>query len=190
MKRNRVCSLASLVLILALASCTPSPEAEQAMTDAQNPEVTFDFLSSSGSGLGLRTDLPATFPQVNDLIQQDSNARGAMLERFQSATMDDDMELCIYAYALEQLGDASAVLPLRQFIGRNITGPFQWSQHFAAHAVLSLTGELDAANDINWYSILDLQSIAEGGGMAASSTGMKGPPMTCHALTEPAMNPS
>ena len=161
-----------LCLVTAAASCM-SKEAKQALTDAKEDNASRALIFSSGSSVGKRAALPLVFPGVADLATKDNNARFAMLARFSTATSDDDMELCMYAYALEQLGDKSVVPALRRFISRSIGDGFMYAPHFTAHAILSLTGGLDNTTDINWYPSEDLDSIAAGGGLVASASGMQ-----------------
>ena len=161
-----------LCLLIVAASCM-SKEAKQAISNAEEDNTTRALIFCSGSSEGKRPAMPEVFPMVADLASKDSNARFAMLARFSSAICDDDLELCIYAYAFEQLGDKSVIPALRRFISRSFGDRFLYAPHFAAHAILSLTGELDPEHDINWYDPQDLKSIAEGGGLAASSSGMK-----------------
>jgi hypothetical protein len=147
-----------LFLSLAAAACgsgsglSVPPEVEQAMAQARNLDTTYAVIRSSGSYGDMLRAMPATFPALQTLVTGSGDTRAALLEAFgATGTVDNDMELALYAAALERIGDTSALQPLKDFLARNVTSASTLARHFVTHAIRALEGRHEEQDDECWY---------------------------------------
>ncbi len=146
-----------------------TPEVEAAMEQASDPAQTFPVASASGSLSGIRDALPLLFPQVADLQGGTGDTVAALADAFKDPSgLDQDLELAIFAYALELVGDVSAVPTLKEFLSKNISGEYILAPHFVTRAILVLEGKPDPSDQTYWYSADEMQQAA---GIATETQG-------------------
>ncbi len=133
-----------------------------AVENAGNYEKTFLLASSSGSFNGIRDNMNTHFPLVADLVNGGGEARDFMLQSFQgTSSFSEDMKLSIYAYALEQMGDSSAVTTLQDFLKNTIYMDLYLAPHLVTHAIKSLLNH----NNLEWtiyYTGLQMDAAVSG----------------------------
>jgi len=95
-----------------------------------------------GDGLAARRSrIPELFPEVNTLIAAGSSGAAAVIGDFSGQpTIDSDEALSVYAYVLEQIGDAGVAPDLIAFLRANATGQVPSALSSVTHAVRALSG--------------------------------------------------
>ncbi|MBM4397242.1 MAG: hypothetical protein FJ087_16350, partial [Deltaproteobacteria bacterium] len=175
-RRRRGRAAACVLALSLLAACdaadegVPIPESiRPAVEQARDLDATFPLRRASGGAAGLRDAMPARFPALADLSRPDPAIRDALVGQLAGTPrFERDLELAIYAYALERMGDEAAIPGLSRFVTENLNADAWWSLHFATHALLALGGGL-AAGDTGFYSPAEARAAAASGGARSSA---------------------
>lgn len=165
-------------------TCTTIPlEVAAVVGQVSDLYQTFALRSSSGAVIGVREGISSHFPEIVDLIGGGPRARDFMLKAFEgTASFSQDMELSIYAYALEFMGDPEVIVPLQAFILNNLNSDLYFALHFVTQTVKTLRGDTDLEDTFYYtgHQMLDVatgQAALTGEYFADSSSGT--PPKSC-----------
>jgi len=134
---------------------------QQAYNDAGDLEETFALRASSGSINGMAASMTTSFPEVTTLINGGADVQTTLIETF-SGTGDanDDLQLAIFAYSLEQMSATDGVTTLREYLANNQTSALYYSPHFIAHAIQVLSGDT-TINPTYYYRLADLIAVSD-----------------------------
>lgn len=158
------------VALLALSGCgkgtarTLPPDVKAAMDKVEDPATAQALQGTSGSVAGLVGALDGLVPEVQALVTGGDDTQAALQDAFSGeASVDDDLALTTYAWALEQRGATGAIATLRTWLAANLAGDAEVAPHVVAHAVFALAGTPDPVGDAYWYVPTDLAAASTGG---------------------------
>lgn len=131
--------------LLGITGCGGSVSVDpilSAAAEALRSDTAAEEVREVGDGLAARRARVATvFPEVETLVAAGTQGAAAVVPRFDGQPdIDADESLFVYAYVLEQVGDASVVPDLVAFLERNATGEVPAALSSATHAVRVLQG--------------------------------------------------
>jgi hypothetical protein len=171
---NRWFILAWLCLCLSTGACMGNglfdcdggfdltKEVEEAMDAAGTLEQTKAVRTASGAVSGLRDRMLLAFPQLQDLLDGEGDTTAALVDRFDGVPEGDkDLQLAIFAYALEQRDATESVTELRAFLNDNIAQNLYWTPHLVTHAIRTLAGEKPLHLTAS-YDAVQMQQTADG----------------------------
>ncbi len=148
----------------------PNEQTVQSLVEEQAVPEAFRYAGDSIAAK--RVLMPGLFGQVDDLVAGGSQATEASLSRFDgSPTFDQDEELFLLAYALEQINDPASVGRLVDFLDRNITNALPATLAGVTHAVRSMTGM--TLSPTFFYHASDIEetiTAARGGSLKATAS--------------------
>lgn len=183
-------ALRGLLVLLAFGACTPletstyvepdAPAGLEAEVEATRDDQRLWQVRLSGDSAGaIREGLADLMPEVRALVAGGDAARDFLLEALKGEHgYSRDLSRAIYAAALGEMGDASALVGLRTFVAENLLGDLLWAPHLATDAILKLEGAPRSASGA--YSMLQMQAVARidpiTGGRQVTSSGL---PLLC-----------
>ncbi|MFQ5490651.1 MAG: CHAP domain-containing protein [Phycisphaerae bacterium] len=142
----------------------PSQSTVQQLVDEPGVADAFRF---AGDGIAAKRALmPGLFDELDELQNGGSEAAEAMLERFAGErSFEEDEELFLLAYALEQMNYTAGIDRLVTFLEQNITNALPATLAGVTHAVRSMTGM--TLSPTFFYHVSDIEeTIASAGGGA------------------------
>jgi hypothetical protein len=176
----------SFFILFAMAGCggggggggdgDDNPGIETQATNAINEigsEVTQETMDRQSLPLPMRTSAMLEIPELNELVNLGSSAVDPILDEFrQSPTYNDDVQISLFAYALELIGDPKAVPVLADWLEQNMfIHSVGWPTDFVTHTIKSLSGQENLNTESCTYLVGEkYDTIAQARGTVGSTS--------------------
>jgi hypothetical protein len=129
-------------------------------------------LARAGDGYGNRhRDMREDVPEVDDLTAGGTEAVDALIAAFDGVPdASRDAALVVYAYALGEMRDERAIVPLAEFLSRTRSSDLWLAPQAATHAILQLTGDAELDIKTFFYTLREIDYAMPSGHAAISPT--------------------